>query len=176
MRRISGAASFPGSIPLAELQVERAVIRLPARPVRRFYRNLVDMRGRVSWYSDCRGYGFIKDDLGTDYFFSHADVVEGQLPRGGDLVDFNHVRAARGWRARSVRIVVRTSRYSVRDDRDTCAHCGKTMVPRMIVVRGRPERTVCPFCGETHREFPRSIWGTVLFIAIFAVVCLGRCS
>lgn len=134
------------------------------------------MRGQVKWFSSDRRYGFITDETGKDHCFLATDVIGTQVPRGGEIVEFERVDAARGWRGRKVRIIGCSATGRSRDDRDTCRHCGKKMVPRIIVLHGRLERSVCPFCGETHRHFARHSWAAIVFLAVVGLFFLGRCS
>src|SRR5690348_6575559 len=67
----------------------------------------------------------------------------------------------------------------VRDDRVVCADCGRRMVPRVITYRGYVERTVCPFCAETHLDFTpdlpiswRALGCAVLVVAVVAAALL----
>ena len=39
------------------------------------------------------------------------------------------------------------------DDRVTCPSCGKKIVPRMITYQGSPDKSVCPYCAATVKEF-----------------------
>lgn len=51
-----------------------------------------------------------------------------------------------------------------------CGRCGKLMVPRLNVFRGKPERSFCPFCGAVHRDFRPSVWssaGKFLMAVVF---------
>lgn len=66
---------------------------------------------------------------------------------------------------------------SYRDDREQCGRCGKLMVPRIITCNGVLERSVCPFCGGTHRQFLReSRWPVVAFLVLFFCIFFVRCS
>lgn len=68
-----------------------------------------------------------------------------------------------------------------KDERETCAGCGKKMVPRIILgpplVHGQggytpvPKKSVCPYCGTVHKKFPAST-GEVLAAIIFGMVIL----
>jgi len=69
------------------------------------------------------------------------------------------------------------------DDRATCQHCNRKMVPRIItgppLIRPThgwtpvPKRSVCPYCGGTHMKFPASAGekvGLTIFLSIFAAI------
>ncbi len=57
------------------------------------------MTGRVKWYSDKRGYGFIAADSGTDYFFHVYDVINQHSHNEGDRVRFELKETSRGLKA-----------------------------------------------------------------------------
>jgi cold shock CspA family protein len=123
------------------------------------------MQGKVKWFSDEKGYGYITAENGTDYYFNVRDVQGADLPRKGDIVTFNDGQGKKGPRASSVVITSHPDRAADQkaDDRVICPNCGKRMIPRLITgppalrLRGYwtpvPKRSVCPFCGGTYKEF-----------------------
>ena len=114
------------------------------------------MEGKVKWFSTDKGYGFITGSDGVDRYFSVQDVVGATLPGNGDRVDFEHRAGKKGPRATGITIVARTTATSATqrtDDRVTCPHCSKKMVPRIITDRGSLSKSVCPFCGGTYKDF-----------------------
>jgi cold shock protein len=139
------------------------------------------MRGRVKWFSNERGYGFITDERNEDHHFSVRDVVGPLLPHGGEPAEFDAGHGGRGAFARKVRVVgpapVKARSSYVRDDRITCGYCQRQMVPRVIAYRGNVERTVCPFCSGIHQDFAPDFsisWSTVgwmlLGVGVVAIV------
>lgn len=131
------------------------------------------MRGTVKWFSHERGYGFITDERDKDYYFAVQDFVGADLPHAGDEVEFRSTSTDRGLRAHSVRITNKANRARG-DERETCDSCGKKMVPRIISYQGAVQRSVCPYCGETHRRFaiPRFI---LVALAMVVVAILSEC-
>lgn len=59
------------------------------------------MEGTIKWYSREKGYGFIKGDDGTDYFFHHTALGEFR-PRGEERVTFKTEQGDRGPKAVNV--------------------------------------------------------------------------
>lgn len=130
------------------------------------------MRGQVKWFSYERGYGFITDERSHDHYFAVRDVLGADLPSAGDEVDFNPESTERGRRATNIRIT--KPNPDRRDERETCEHCGKKMIPRLITYQSEVQRSVCPFCGETHRRFviPRFL---LVILAIALVLIVREC-
>lgn len=62
------------------------------------------VRGKVKWYSDRKGYGFIVVEDGKDVFV-HSSSIQGegyQTLNEGDEVEFEVVESEKGLRAESV--------------------------------------------------------------------------
>jgi cold shock CspA family protein len=138
------------------------------------------MRGRVKWFSSERGYGFITDVQNRDHRFTVRDVIGGALPTGGETTEFVPGSGDRGAFARTVRIIasapVGWGAARSGDDRVGCRHCGRRMVPRVITYRGAVERTVCPFCANTHQDLNQTVSlsaRTVGWILLMAVGLSG---
>jgi cold shock CspA family protein len=116
------------------------------------------MKGKVKWFSSEKGYGFIFGEDDKEYHCSVRDVQGGDLPGNGDNVAFEPASGKKGLRATQVTILekadprVSDSRNG-RDERVTCKHCGKKMVPRISMYNGRPRKSFCPFCGHKHQDF-----------------------
>lgn len=114
------------------------------------------MKGKVKWFSVDRGYGFVyAKDTATDYYFGVRQVVGGDLPDGGELVEFEPVDSSRGPQANNVRIMDAGDAKKV-DDRIRCNGCRRLMVPRIVAVEGVVRATVCPYCVEVHYQRRRS--------------------
>lgn len=133
---------------------------------------MIAMRGQVKWFSNEKGYGFVTDEHANDYYFAVRDVLGPDLPSSGDKVEFNTEGTERGLRATNVRVTKANPARG--DDRETCEHCGKRMVPRLITFQGEVQRSVCPFCGETHRQFASPRFGLVI-LAVVAFAILREC-
>ena len=138
------------------------------------------MRGRVKWFSSERGYGFITDVQDHDHRFTVRDVIGGALPTRGETTEFVPGSGDRGAFARKVRIIasapVGWGATRSQDDRVICRHCGRRMVPRVITYRGAVERTVCPFCANTHQDLNTTVSlsaRTVGWILLMAVGLSG---
>ncbi len=62
--------------------------------------------GRVKWFSDAKGYGFIQQEDGAPDIFVHFSVIEGNGFRSlqeGQLVEYEVQTGPKGMKAVSVR-------------------------------------------------------------------------
>jgi cold shock protein len=64
-------------------------------------------QGRVKWFSDEKGFGFIEQDDGPDVFVHHSSItMEGfRTIAEGQAVEFDLEQSDRGPRATNVRVV-----------------------------------------------------------------------
>lgn len=125
------------------------------------------MDGTVTFFSQDKGYGFIKTQR-EDHFFHAREVRSGEILRTGDQVRFTAQPGPPGKspRATTITLVARpqvsaaqTPRHTKparaphQDHREVCAHCGKKIVPRMTMRNNTPYKSFCPFCGAVHKNF-----------------------
>lgn len=122
------------------------------------------MQGIVKWFSQEKGYGFITSAQGVDHYF-HVQAVQGAvLPQNGDQVRFDAQSGKKGPRAANIVIVAKAQNPSrPQDDRITCPQCRKKIVPRMITYRGEPEKSVCPYCATTIKQFSKCFIATAVY-------------
>lgn len=64
------------------------------------------MRGKVKWFNDKKGYGFIAKDDGSGDVFAHFGDIEAQGYKTlseGDVVEFEVIDTAKGQKATKIR-------------------------------------------------------------------------
>lgn len=123
------------------------------------------MLGVVKWFSQEKGYGFITSESGEDHYFNVRSIQGANLPTNGDKVSFDSKSGNKGLIAFNISIVSKATQASSRpnDDRINCPSCGKKIVPRMITYRGEPEKSVCPYCAATVKEFSSCFIATAIY-------------
>ena len=131
------------------------------------------MLGKVKWFSQEKGYGFITSDEDVDHYFNVRSVKGADLPSNGDEVKFESKPGNKGLRAHDVSIVSKheTVKNHRRDDRVSCPNCRKKIVPRIIAHHGEASKSVCPYCAHTIETFTESSAGTfILFIIVIIAI------
>lgn len=120
--------------------------------------------GKVKWFSQDKGYGFITSNAGEDHHFNVQGINGPDLPSNGDGVSFESKTGNKGKRAVNVTITSKSSKVTRNsDDRINCPSCHKKIVPRMITYRGKPEKSVCPYCAATVRTFSNCFIATAVY-------------
>lgn len=111
------------------------------------------MRGTVKWFNSEKGYGFITSESGENHYFNVQSVKGASLPASGDSVSFESKSGRKGLRAVNINITERAITLASEDFRIYCDHCGRKIVPKIITYQGKPEKSVCPYCAGTVKEF-----------------------
>jgi cold shock protein len=59
-------------------------------------------KGTVKWFNKEKGFGFVKDEEGKEYFTHHSSVKEGHFLKENDAVSFEEAETERGKQAKNV--------------------------------------------------------------------------
>lgn len=56
-----------------------------------------------------------------------------------------------------------------------CRHCGRQIVPRLVIYRGMATHSLCPYCGGLHQQFVKGAGclRVLFFLGFSAAVLLG---
>ncbi|MBS0436178.1 MAG: cold shock domain-containing protein [Proteobacteria bacterium] len=110
--------------------------------------------GRVKWFSEESGKGYLVDEEGRDYFFKVSDVRGYELPRRGMQIEFLPSSNARGATACDVELLSPAPEQRAADDgRVHCHHCNSRIFPRLVVYRGVAQRSLCTRCGQELADY-----------------------
>jgi CspA family cold shock protein len=60
--------------------------------------------GKVKWFNNKKGFGFIAQDSGQDVFVHHTSILGGgyKTLNEGEMVTFEAIPSERGWKAQNV--------------------------------------------------------------------------
>lgn len=108
------------------------------------------MKGRVKFFSRNKGFGFIIDDSGVERYFNDNHVI-GDLPRKGELVEFEATDGGERPQADEVSVVVERMPQNT-----SCPNCQALGVPRIYrrneFMMNPTTEHICAFCGEVMYE------------------------
>lgn len=145
------------------------------------------MKGKIKFFKEQEGYGFILGENGNEYYFNVHDIKSFDTPpRMGDLAEFNVKESTaknKKDKAVDVEITKGESTESIsrkenrrRDDRITCPHCGRKIVPRLVTYRGDPEHSLCPYCGTIVKDFNPHTFELVVSVILIVVLLVAILS
>lgn len=117
--------------------------------------DIKDVEGKVKWFSQEKGYGFLTDYENIDYYF-HKDQVEENVDISiGDKVCFTSYIFKNSPRAKKIKVIEK-----VTNDKIKCKNCSQEILPKIITgerIRGRfydvyPKYISCPICSYVFEE------------------------
>ena len=129
------------------------------------------MQGKVKSFSSDKGYGLIIGPDDQEYYFNVSDT-RGPLPSIGATVTFITTRGNMAGKAKATAVSMVQKAHApaytqegpeAPDDRPICQGCGKPMVPRIIIKKGRPMSSVCPNCGATYQVINRCFIASAVY-------------
>ena len=140
-----------------------------------------DQEGTVQWFSNSKGYGFIRGQDGVERFFHVTDLAGNFIPDRGESVVFQSRQDGKGPRAIGIRLteamISENHRQRLKNGRIPCPHCSTPIIPRMVFWSGAPIYSMCQFCGGKIKEFrqPDTPWykSPWLINSIFFVIAIN---
>ncbi|WP_014611569.1 cold shock domain-containing protein [Shewanella xiamenensis] len=106
------------------------------------------IQGVVKWFSVPQGFGFITSITeGTDHYFHVSDVIGSALPEIGDKVTFETISTPKGLRGKRVELKQKQS------SQIDCPKCERKITPRLVIVKGEANHSLCPYCGGRVKNF-----------------------
>ena len=100
-KKLSSKSSFDDMIAYVDENVKKEELnpdeRIIATP-KKEDEDPVILRGRVEFFNEARGFGFIKDLAGVDKYFFHVNNVVGNISEG-NIVTFDLERGVKGMNA-----------------------------------------------------------------------------
>lgn len=113
--------------------------------------------GTVVWFDEEKGIGFIASDFDKSikYLF-HIEDIENifyhRIIDRGFKLKFKIKKDKDILKAYDIDIleVPKTEKETTKIE---CPNCYKLIIPRVVFRDGFPEKSICPFCGETIKKF-----------------------
>ena len=79
----------------------------------------VKLTGKIKFWIDKKGYGFIENGYKQDIFIDGWDIKDGTTPKQGDVYEFEAEAAEKGIRARKASLVKKPSEGRAQQKRFT---------------------------------------------------------
>lgn len=139
-----------------------------------------EFKGFIISYNSENGYGFVRGEDGEDFYFKIRAFKENELPQISRQVIFtlNDASAKKGqnpsisWLKYDTTATNKNEKHPANkdDSRIQCPHCGKKIMPRMVIMNGAPYASHCPICGGKVRQFQKISF--VPFVIIIGIIVL----
>lgn len=131
------------------------------------------MKGMIKFYNKEKGFGFVVGEDNEEYYFNHSVIPFGKMPNSGDMIEFDTNLNATGKHKNpeiaTMNFLQKQQSINANDGKVTCPHCQVRVLPRLTTYYGKAERSLCPLCGGTIRDFT-GINLSMPFLIIIAVV------
>ncbi|MDU5892908.1 MAG: hypothetical protein E6Z30_03625, partial [Atopobium minutum] len=70
----------------------------------------------------------------------------------GSQVTFTPTTGPKGPKAIEI-IILSQPEHAAPDNKIKCPHCARQIIPRLVTYKGESEKSLCPFCGGTVKDF-----------------------
>ncbi len=135
------------------------------------------MRGTMRWFSKEKRYGLVTGEDGLDRYIYIGDVIDKDLPREGDIVEFKPSdlgeRKNQFPIAERVKVVERSGmpQQPKPVEEHKCAECGRMVTPTVVYVDRMPDELRCPYCEATIRQYGFTTFHKTLGLIVLIVGC-----
>ena len=143
-------------------------------------------KGKIKFFNEYKGYGFIIDSQGKEVFFSMSDLNGKILPYTDCIVTYKLSKGSRGLTAKQINIIKYPvsdkpkslgeqpdASFSFKSTTNTsklpCPSCNVLVYPRLVIKDNEAYKSLCPLCGGTIKEFQTSL-NEIIFGFIFGIV------
>lgn len=131
------------------------------------------MKGRIKFFSENEGYGFIQGEDGIEYYFNIHDIKSfTSVPKMGDSVTFEVTPNKKDNLFIACEVIISSNDTNNKDQRVTCPKCHKKVVPRLSMQDGVPAASFCPFCGGLIKDFTPTLGPLGVIIKLVIMVVL----
>ena len=138
------------------------------------------MKGLIVMYNKDKGYGFVKGEDNQEYHFKDRAIAFGDMPEKGRQCEFTPYpntkpNGNKKPEIETLKVLTQvatattTKKQHYRDDRVTCPHCNRKMVPRIYYLNHAPYQSNCPFCGGQIEKFQSDLLALIILVP-FALI------
>jgi uncharacterized protein YbaR (Trm112 family) len=99
--------------------------------------------------------------LSTHIFKSINGV---KTPKNGDRVSFIKHKNTKGFNAKNINITQRKNNNR-NNGKLNCPKCHNSVYPRLITYKGDADKSLCPICGATIKNFGKTSWSPLVILA-----------
>lgn len=131
-------------------------------------------KGKVKWFSQEKGYGYVTNQDNIDLYFGVKDVIGADLPHNGDEIEYEEYIGIKNEKAaRNIKI---KNQSNPEHKKVYCASCQKDVAPRPWVYGGSDytypkHEHYCPSCGSMLYRSGGG-FNTYTKIVLSVIVCI----
>ena len=141
------------------------------------------MKGMIKFYNKDKGFGFVVSEDNQEYYFKDRAIAFGDMPEKGRQCEFTpnpntKPNSNKKPEIETLKVLTQVAattapkKQHYRDDRVTCPHCNRKMVPRIYYLNHAPYKSNCPFCGGQIEKFQSDSANFLGFFYILALIIL----
>lgn len=133
------------------------------------------IRGKVKWFSNEKGYGFITNKNNIDLYFGVKDVIGAELPERGDMVEYVEYMGRENVLAAADVIILEKNSPTFK--KIHCDSCKTDVIPKHWHFGGTDYTNMktaylCPHCGMRIFETGGGFNKLAKSLLILSAVCI----